>query len=90
MMTKQFEAVYQGGLLRPLQPVGLLEDQKVIVTIALAPVALHEADYFDFELQRDCAQHADESLTLEQVRGELASLPDSLADDIIAEREERF
>jgi hypothetical protein len=51
---------------------------------------LDESDYFDFELQRDCAQRADESLTLEQVRGELASIPGSLADDIIAEREERF
>jgi predicted DNA-binding antitoxin AbrB/MazE fold protein len=89
-MTRQFEAVYQGGLLRPLQPVGLLEDQKVLVTIVQAPAALDESDYFDFELQRDCAQRADESLTLEQVRGELASIPGSLADDIIAEREERF
>ncbi len=33
-MTRQLEAVYQGGMLRPLN---LLEDQKVLVTVVKIP-----------------------------------------------------
>ena len=89
-MTRQLEAVFQGGVLRPLQPLGLLENQKVSLTIATLPAALDEADYLDTDLHRYCESRADDSITLEQVRKELASIPGSIADDIIADREERF
>ena len=32
-MTRQLEAIYQGGVLRPLQPLDLVEDQRVTVII---------------------------------------------------------
>lgn len=93
-MTRQFEAVFKGGFLRPLQPVGLLEDQKVFVTIANLPAALNDDDDFlDIDLHRYCEERAktkDPSITLERVRQELASIPGSMSDDIIADREERF
>jgi len=89
-MARQFEAVYKGGFLHPLQPLGLLEDQKVFVTITNVPSASNADDFIDYDLQRDCATRADESITLEQVRRELASIPGSMSDDIIADREERF
>jgi len=88
-MTKQLEAIYQGGVLRPLQPLPLLEDQKVLVTVATIP-AKDEEDFLDVEYMKACAQEADPSVTLESVRQILAKIPGSLADDIIAEREERF
>jgi predicted DNA-binding antitoxin AbrB/MazE fold protein len=91
-MTRQFEAVYKGGFLRPLQPVELLEDQKVFVTIANVPAALND-DFLDTDLHRYCEDRAktkDPSITLESVRQELASIPGSMSDDIIADREERF
>lgn len=89
-MTTQLEAVFQGGVLRPLQPLGLLENQKVSLTIATLPANLDEAAYLDTDLHRYCESRADDSITLEQVRKELASIPGPIADDIIAEREERF
>jgi hypothetical protein len=49
-----------------------------------------ENGWLDIELHRYCEAHADYSITLEQVRKESASIPGSIADDIIADREERF
>lgn len=39
VMATQLEAVFQGGVLRLLQPLGLLEDQKVSLTITTLPAA---------------------------------------------------
>ncbi|MBS1786195.1 MAG: antitoxin family protein [Acidobacteria bacterium] len=88
-MTTQLEAVFQGGVLRPLQPLNLLEDQKVVVTVATIPVT-NEEEFLDKEFHRYCESRADYSITLEQVRKELSSIPGAIADEIIADREERF
>ncbi len=37
-MTRQLEAVFVGGVLRPLEPLTLTENQHVLVTISDAPV----------------------------------------------------
>lgn len=88
-MTTELEAIFQGGVLRPLQPLSLLEDQKVLVTVATIPETKEE-DFLDEDFHRYCESHADYSVTLEQVRRESSSIPGSLADEIIADREERF
>lgn len=91
-MTRQLEAIFQGGVLRPLQPLNLLEDQKVVVTVATI-TETSEDDFLDTDLHRYCESRAkmkDPSITLESVRRELASIPGSMSDDIIADREERF
>ncbi len=90
LMTRQLEAIFQDGVLRPLQPLSLLEDQKVLVTITIVPTDLAESDYLDTELHRYCEARADSSITLEQVRKELAAIHGSIADDLIIVREERF
>ncbi len=94
LMTRQLEAIFQGGVLRPLQPLSLLEDQKVFVTIANVPASLDDDDDFlDEDLHRYCENRTktkDPNITLERVRQELASIPGSMSDDIIADREERF
>ncbi|MBS1812137.1 MAG: hypothetical protein JST84_28495 [Acidobacteria bacterium] len=46
--------------------------------------------WLDVEYMNACGKEADPSVTLESVRQILAKLPGSLADDIIAERDERF
>lgn len=46
--------------------------------------------WLDIEYMNACGKEADPSVTLESVRQILAKLPHSLADDIIAERDERF
>ena len=89
-MPTQLEAVFQNGVLRPLQPLGLFENQKVSLTIATLPTTVGEADYLDTDLHRYCESRADDGITLEQVRKELASIPGSIADDILLDREERF
>jgi len=44
----------------------------------------------DLEYMKACGKEADPSITLQSVRQILAKIPGSLADDIIAERDERF
>jgi hypothetical protein len=46
--------------------------------------------WLDVEYMAACGKEADPTITLESVRRILAKLPGSLADDIIAERDERF
>lgn len=41
MKTEQFEAVYENGALRPLRPVLLKEQQRVVVTMTLDSEAEH-------------------------------------------------
>ncbi|MBL8190547.1 MAG: hypothetical protein JNK38_21190 [Acidobacteria bacterium] len=46
--------------------------------------------WLDVDYMTACAKEADPSVTLDSVRQILAKLSGSLADDIIAERDERF
>ena len=87
-MIRQVQAVYEGGRLRPLEPLALTEHQHVIVTIEDVPKE-------PAELWIDCDYHAalDASVerepTLEEVRGALSSISGSLSDAIRAERDDR-
>jgi predicted DNA-binding antitoxin AbrB/MazE fold protein len=89
-MMMQLEAIYQGGgVLRLLQPLNLPEGERVLLNLTeLGPAK--DDDYLDTEYHRDCEQNADYSVTLEQVRAALSKIRGSMADVIIAEREERF
>lgn len=82
-MTKSFQAVYQGGVLRPIESLDLQEQQVVRLTI---PEGTPSEPWLDAECLAACADGADDSVTLEQVRAALAVLPSSLAEDFIAER----
>jgi len=85
-MTSNFQAVYEGGVLRPLEPLDLREQQLVNLTmIDEAP----EEPWLDTECLAACASGATDSVTLEEVRAALAKIPGSLTEDFIAEREER-
>ena len=91
-MTKQVEAVYENGLLRPLEPLPLAEQQHVQVTISdLAPDALASIiDHSFLEKARREVEAAGYIPTHEEVRGMTAKDPTSWAEAIIAERRERF
>ena len=87
-MTKQFEAVYEGGMLRPLETLDLDEQQRV--TVVLAPVRAGEQEgWLDIEYIESCAQGADDSISLVSVRGALSKIPGSMTADFAAERAER-
>ena len=86
-MEKTFEAVYENGVLRPLETLAISNMQHVLVTISDVPTtAADVAAYFEPE-EWEAAKHDD--IGLDEVRQALASIPGSLADAVIASREER-
>ena len=86
-MAMTFEAVYENGVLRPLESLPLPNLQHVIVTVSGAPATADDvADYFEPE-EWEAAKHDDTSL--QEVWHALSSIPGSLADAVIASREER-
>jgi len=85
-MTRNLQAVYEGGVLRPLEPLDLREQQLVNLTITDEAPA---EPWLDTECLAACASEADDSVTLEEVRAALAKIPGSLTEDFIAEREDR-
>jgi predicted DNA-binding antitoxin AbrB/MazE fold protein len=86
-MIKTFEAVYENGVLRPLETLTISDRQRLLVTISDVPAtAADVAAYFEPE-EWEAAKHDD--IGLDEVRQALASIPGSLADAVIASREER-
>jgi predicted DNA-binding antitoxin AbrB/MazE fold protein len=83
-MTRSLQAVYEKGVLRPLEPLPLKEHQQVTVT-----VSDQEDDRLDATFLRYLETQADDSVSLEQVRAALAKIPGSLVDDFRRERDER-
>jgi predicted DNA-binding antitoxin AbrB/MazE fold protein len=86
-MSKRVAAVYENGVLRPLEPLDLREHQRV--TVIVAPEAASEEEWLDLECLQLCAAEADESISLEAVREALAKIPGSLTADFIQERADR-
>lgn len=86
-MTKSIQAVYEKGVLRPLEPLHLTENERVRLTIANGTEDAGE-ELLDTEYLAACAQEADPTITLEAVRQALSKIPGSLTDDFIAERDE--
>ena len=87
-MRKQVEAIYENGVLRPLEPLAFDEHQRVavIVTEVLVPEA--GEDWLDVECLEFYAGEADDSVSLQDVRAAMSKIPGSLVDDFVAERDE--
>jgi predicted DNA-binding antitoxin AbrB/MazE fold protein len=85
-MVQKLQAVYESGVLRPVEPLRLEEHQ-------LVNVILFDDAVPDEELRFEAPEHfeslADHSVTPEAVRRALSSIPGSLDADFIAERNER-
>jgi predicted DNA-binding antitoxin AbrB/MazE fold protein len=86
-MSKQIEAIYENGVLRPLEPLDLDEYQRVTITVA--DEGEGEEDLFDPAFTRWCAEQSHNAPSLEEVRQALAKIGGSMADVVIAERDER-
>ena len=91
-MTNHVDAVYENGVLRPLEPLPLEEHQHVRVTISSI-----SADSLASLVDRSFLEQAREEVaaagyipTHEEVRRMTAKDPSSWSEAIIAEREERF
>lgn len=89
-MTKLVEAVYESGLLRPLQPLALREHQQVTVIITESQPSVVRS-HLDIEyrdaLKKEVAD-MDRIITIEEVHKITSRDSASWADAILAEREE--
>ena len=86
-MEKRFQAVYQNGVLQPLESLALRDKQQVTVTITDSSTLGHDiSGYFSpeewSEAQRD-------DVSLEEVRRALSTISGSLSDAVIGLRQER-
>ena len=82
-MTHRLRAIYEDGVLRPLDPLPLPEKRVVdlLVSDPASPVRFVPAEEY--------SPHADDKVTLEQVRRCLAKIPGSLVQDFVDERNGR-
>ena len=91
-MTNHVDAVYENGVLRPLEPLPLEEHQRVRVTISsISGDSLASlVDQNFLEQARKEVAAAGYIPTHEEVRSMTAKDASSWSEAIIAEREERF
>ena len=91
-MIKQVEAVYENGVLRPLEPVLLEEQQRVTVLITDGPAASGQTypDVQYMEAIRREVEAMGHIPSREEILEITSKDPASWADAISAEREERI
>ena len=85
-MIQNVEAVYEHGVLRPLEPLSLAEFQRVRLTISDHLSGRSQRDRNVLETARAEAAQVGIIPSIDQVRTALASIPGSLSEDVIAER----
>ncbi|MFN0104898.1 MAG: antitoxin AF2212-like protein [Bryobacteraceae bacterium] len=86
MMIRHVEAVYEHGILRPLEPLALMESQRVKITVFDVPIGHSQRDLRIVERARAEVALAEIIPTIEEVRAALKSIPGSVSEDVIAER----
>jgi predicted DNA-binding antitoxin AbrB/MazE fold protein len=88
-MTVRVEAVYENGILRPLEPLALSEHQRVVLTLSEAvPPRLRTDEEYLAAVREQVAKDGPPP-GLDEVRRRLAKIPGSMSADVIAEREDR-
>ncbi|MBI3801841.1 MAG: antitoxin family protein [Deltaproteobacteria bacterium] len=90
-MTRQVEAVYENGALRPMEPLSLTEHQRVTITISDTPVLTDRSrlDVEYIERARKEVVAMARIPSLEEVQQRLSKIPGSMTEEFIAEREDR-
>jgi predicted DNA-binding antitoxin AbrB/MazE fold protein len=90
-MPLQVDAVYENGVLRPLQPLDLKEHERVVVSVVKAPPVPGRSclDVEYIARIRSELPGAETSPGLEEVRRRLAKIHGSMAAEIVAERGDR-
>jgi len=87
-MTKTFKAVYEKGVLRPVDELSLPDQSRVTVTISDATP--FEGDASAYFSEEEWERAKTDTVTLEEVRRALSSIDGSLSDAVIESRDERF
>jgi predicted DNA-binding antitoxin AbrB/MazE fold protein len=88
-MIVRVEAVYENGILRPLEPLALSEHQRVVVTLSDATSPRRRADEEYLAAVREQVAKEGPPPGLDEVRRRLAKITGSMSADFIAEREDR-
>jgi Uncharacterized protein conserved in archaea len=83
-MLNDFEAVFENGVLRPLESLPLAEREHVRVTVSRAT----SDEWLDLEFMDAAAVSGDPAVTLEQVRIALAKIRGRMDDAIDQQRGE--
>ncbi len=85
-MMRKLQAVYEKGVLRPVEPLPLDEHQ--LVSVILLDNLASDED-LQFEAPERFEPLADRNASLQAVRDALSKIPGSLDADFFAERNER-
>ena len=88
-MVQYVEAVYENGVLRPLEPLDLLDAQRVRIMVTTPEFARSGRDMKLLERVRAEVAGMTGIPSLEEVQRMLSAIPGSLTDDFVAEREDR-
>ncbi|MBL8216020.1 MAG: antitoxin family protein [Bryobacterales bacterium] len=88
-MTKTLPAIWESGVLRPLEALDLAEHERVAVTVSTDSEPA--SGWLDHEYMAaiDALDESEPEPTLAQVRAALAKIPGKLSDDIRQDRESR-
>jgi predicted DNA-binding antitoxin AbrB/MazE fold protein len=86
-MEKTVQAVYEDGVLRPLEPILLEERQEVTVTIS--DEGNIPRDHPLLASSEEWANAAGDQVSLDEVRRALATIRGSLSEAVIEERRDR-
>lgn len=85
-MFRDVEAIYEHGVLRPLEPLSLIESQHVRLTISDLPGFRSQRDLNIVSRARAELATVGAVPTIEEVRAALSAIPGSVSEDVIAER----
>jgi predicted DNA-binding antitoxin AbrB/MazE fold protein len=89
-MPLQVDAVYENGVLRPLQPLDLRENEHVVVSVVKTAVPSQSSlavEYIE-KIKREL-ESEEPAPGIDEVRTRLAKIPGSMAAEVIAERGDR-
>jgi predicted DNA-binding antitoxin AbrB/MazE fold protein len=87
-MVRQLEAIYEDGVLRPLEPLALMQSQRVTITISDETAADALVDHGSIDEARREVGRLDRIPTIDEVRAALSVIPDSMAEFVMKERGE--
>jgi predicted DNA-binding antitoxin AbrB/MazE fold protein len=86
-MERTVRAVYENGVLLPLEPLALEERQEVVITISDAHSAA--PDHSFLISSEEWQDAADDDVSLDEVRAALSTIRGSLSEAILEERRDR-
>jgi predicted DNA-binding antitoxin AbrB/MazE fold protein len=88
-MPLQVDAVYENGVLRPLQPLDLTEHEQVVVSVVKVTSGRSSLAVEYIERIKREQRDAEPAPGHEELRRRLAKIPGSMAAEIVADRGER-